>query len=210
MQKKQHFAHPGTTAKQILETNDTGHEQKGATKKKKQSPDSLTAALDRDAHSLLFRADFSGWCFFFAAARRGRSLTHCGPGRRCLPPGWCFFFAAAPPGPGWCFFFCCGPARTLTRSLWAGAISARPWCFCFCCGPAEPGEPITKNVGCTTSGLKRPHPAGPQQKKTPLPRRECCMLWSLSISNQLCRRRLAWPTTNVLKQKIESLVLVGP
>ena len=38
--------------------------------------------------------------FFFAAAPRGRSLTHCGPGWRCLPLA------------GWCFFFCCGPART--------------------------------------------------------------------------------------------------
>ena len=47
-----------------------------------------------------------------------------------------FFFAAAPPGPGWCFLFCCGPARTLTHSLWAGAISARPgWCFFFAAAP---------------------------------------------------------------------------
>ena len=79
-----------------------------------------------------------GGVFFFAAAPRGRSLTHCGPGWRCLPLAGAvfFFFAAAPPGPGWCFFFCCGPARTLTHSRWAGAISARPgWCFFFCCGP---------------------------------------------------------------------------
>ena len=55
--------------------------------------------------------------FFFAAAPRGRSLTHCGPGRRCLPPGWCFLFlAAAPPGPGWCFFFAVAPpGRSLTH-----------------------------------------------------------------------------------------------
>ena len=33
--KKKHFAHPGPTAKQFLETNDAGHEQKGATTKKK-------------------------------------------------------------------------------------------------------------------------------------------------------------------------------
>ena len=74
----------------------------------------------------------TGRCFFFAAATRGRSLTHCGPGW-CLPlAGVVSFFAAAPPGPGWCFFFCCGPARTLTHSLWAGAISARfGWCFFF-------------------------------------------------------------------------------
>ena len=32
--KKKHFAHPGPTAKNFLETNDAGHEQKGATKKK--------------------------------------------------------------------------------------------------------------------------------------------------------------------------------
>ena len=32
--KKTHFAHPGTTAKQIRETNDTWHEQKGATTKR--------------------------------------------------------------------------------------------------------------------------------------------------------------------------------
>ena len=50
--------------------------------------------------------------------------------------GGVFFFAAAPPGPGWCFFFCCGPARTLTHSRWAGAISARPgWCFFFLLRP---------------------------------------------------------------------------
>ena len=44
--------------------------------------------------------------FLLAAAPRGRSLTHCGPGWRCLPLAGVvfFFFAAAPPGPGWCFF----------------------------------------------------------------------------------------------------------
>ena len=104
---------------------------------------------------------FSGATFpagdFFAAAPRGRSLTRCGPERRCLPPGWCFFCCGPARTGVVFFFFCCGPARTLTHSLWAGAISARPWCFFFfCCGPAEPGEPITKNVWCTTSGLKRP------------------------------------------------------
>ena len=33
-QQKKHFAHPGPTAKIFLETNDAGHEQKGATTKK--------------------------------------------------------------------------------------------------------------------------------------------------------------------------------
>ena len=73
-----------------------------------------------------------GVFFFFAAAPRGRSLTHCGPGWRCLPlAGVVFFFLLRPrPDRGGVFFFCCGPARTLTHSRWAGAISARPgWCF---------------------------------------------------------------------------------
>ena len=62
-----------------------------------------------------------GWCFFFAAAPRGRSLTHCGPGWRCLPlAGVVFlFFAAAPPGPGWCFFFVLWP-RPDAHSLTVG------------------------------------------------------------------------------------------
>ena len=43
-----------------------------------------------------------GGGFVFAAAPRGRSLTHCGPG--CG--------GDASPSPGGVFFFCCGPART--------------------------------------------------------------------------------------------------
>ena len=131
---KKHTLHTrGRQQTTILETNDTGHEQKGP--QQKNNTDSRTAALDRDAHSLLFRGDFSGRAragVFFAAAPRGRSLTHCGPGRRCLPPGWCFFLLPDQGGVFFFFFFCCGPAPTLTHSLWAGAISARPgWCFCF-------------------------------------------------------------------------------
>ena len=71
--------------------------------------------------------------FFFLRGPRGRSLTHCGPGWRCLPlAGVVFSFCCGPARTGVVFFFCCGPARTLTHSLWAGAISARPrWCFFF-------------------------------------------------------------------------------
>ena len=99
----------------------------------------------------------TGRCFFFAAAPRGRSLTHCGPGW-CLPlAGVVFFFLLRPrPDRGGVFFFCCGPARTLTHSLWAGAISARfGWCFFFCCGPAR----------SFLVSLKRP--GGAAAKKTP-------------------------------------------
>ena len=79
-----------------------------------------------------------GGVFFFAAAPRGRSLTHCGPGWRCLPLAGAvfFFFAAAPPGPGWCFFFLLWPrpdAHSLTLG-WGDFGKAR--CFFFCCGPA--------------------------------------------------------------------------
>ena len=79
-----------------------------------------------------------GGVFFFAAAPRGRSLTHCGPGWRCLSlAGVVILFLLRPRPDRGGVFFCCGPARTLTHSLWAGAISARPgWCFFFCCGPA--------------------------------------------------------------------------
>ena len=74
-----------------------------------------------------------GGAFFFAAAPRGRSLTHCGPGWRCLPlAGAVFFFSLRPRPDRGGVFFCCGPARTVTHSRWAGAISARPgWCFFF-------------------------------------------------------------------------------
>ena len=51
----------------------------------------------------------------------GRSLTHCGPGWRCLPlAGVVFvFFAAAPPGPGWCLFLLLWP-RPDAHSLTVG------------------------------------------------------------------------------------------
>ena len=52
---------PGDDSKKILETNDTGHEQKGTTTKKN---DSLTAALDRDAHSLLLKVQRPGGVYF--------------------------------------------------------------------------------------------------------------------------------------------------
>ena len=78
---------------------------------------------------------------------------------------------AAPPGPGWCVFFCCGPARTLTHSLWAGAISARPWCVCvfffFLLRPRRTRRANNKKiVWCTTSGLKRPGGATAKKKHT--------------------------------------------
>ena len=65
-----------------------------------------------------------GGVFFFAAAPRGRSVTHCGPGWRCARTGVVFFFLLWPRPDahsltvGWgdfgkarvVFFVCCGPA----------------------------------------------------------------------------------------------------
>ena len=79
-----------------------------------------------------------GGVFFFAAAPRGRSRTHCGPGWRCLPlAGAVFFFAAAPPGPGWCFFFLLWPrpdAHSLTVG-WGDFGKARVVFFFFAAAP---------------------------------------------------------------------------
>ena len=59
-----------------------------------------------------------GGVFFFAAAPRGRSVTHCGPGWRCLPlAGAVFFFVLRPrPDRGGVFFFAVAPpGRSLTH-----------------------------------------------------------------------------------------------
>ena len=59
-----------------------------------------------------------GGVSFFAAAPRGRSLTHCGPGWRCLPLGGVvfFFLLRPPPDRGGVFFFAVAPpGRSLTH-----------------------------------------------------------------------------------------------
>ena len=108
--------------------------------------------------------------FFFAAALRGRSLTHCGPGRRCLPlAGVVFFFCCGPARTGVVFFFCCGPARTLTHSRWAGAISARPgWCFFLLLRPRRVFLDNNKKCLGYYIGSKKTR-RGHNKKQTPLP-----------------------------------------
>ena len=110
-----------------------------------------------------------GWCFLLLRPRADAHSLTAGLLADASPsPGGVFFFAAAPPAPGWCLFFCCGPARTITHSLWAGAISARPgWCF-FLLRPRRVFLDNNKNVWGTSSGLKRPGGAT-AKKKTPLP-----------------------------------------
>ena len=112
-----------------------------------------------------------GWCLFFAAAPRGRSLTHCGPGWRCLPsPGWCFFFLLRPrPDRGVFFFAVAPPGRSLTQLTvgWGDFGKARV-VFFFLLRPRRVFLDNNKNVWGTTSGLKRPGGAT-AKKKTPLP-----------------------------------------
>ena len=112
-----------------------------------------------------------GGVFFFAAAPRGRSLTHCGPGWRCLPLGGVvFFFCCGPARTGVVFFFCCGPARTLTHSRWAGAISARPgWCFFFLLRPRRVFLDNNKKCLGYYIGSKKTRRGHSKKKKTPLP-----------------------------------------
>ena len=111
-----------------------------------------------------------GGVFFFAAAPRGRSLTHCGPGWRCLPlAGVVFvFLLRGGAGPGWCFFFLLWPrpdAHSLTVG-WGDFGKARV-VFFFLLRPRRVFLDNNKVWG-TTSGLKRPGGAT-AKKKTPLP-----------------------------------------
>ena len=84
------------------------------------------------------RAGAHPGCFFFAAAPRGRSLTHCGPGWRCLPlAGVVVFFLLRPRPDRAGVFFLLWPrpdAHSLTVG-WGDFGKARV-VFFFCCGPA--------------------------------------------------------------------------
>ena len=76
--------------------------------------------------------------FFFAAAPRGRSLTHCGPGWRCLLLGGVvfFFLLRSRPDRGGVFFFAVAPpGRSLTHGG-LGRFRQGPGGVFFCCGPA--------------------------------------------------------------------------
>ena len=113
---------------------------------------------------------YPGWCFFFAAAPRGRSLTHCGPGWRCLPLGGVvFFFAAAPPGPGWCYFFfaVAPPGRSLTHGG-LGRFRQGPGSVIFLLRPRRVFLDNNKKCLGYYIGSKKTR-RGHSKKKTPLP-----------------------------------------
>ena len=128
--KKKTLCTPGDDSKKILETNDTGHEQKGATTKKKRLTHcgpgprcSLTSFPGR-----LFRPGPAGDFFCCRPRADAHSLT-AGLGSDASGRGGVFFLLRPRPDRGGVCFFAVA-ARTLTHSLWAGAISARPgWCF---------------------------------------------------------------------------------
>ena len=64
--------------------------------------------------------------FLLRPSADAHSLTAGLGGDASPSPGWCFFLLRPRPDRAGVFFFVgCGPARTLTHSLWAGAISAK-------------------------------------------------------------------------------------
>ena len=79
-----------------------------------------------------------GGVFFFAAAPRGRSLTHCGPGWRCLPlAGAVFFFLLRPhPDRGGVFFLLWPRPDAHSLTVGWGDFGKARVVFFFCCGPA--------------------------------------------------------------------------
>ena len=114
--------------------------------------------------------------FFFAAAPRGRSLTHCGPGWRCLGP-------AGPQQkkkhPGWCFFLLRprADAHSLTAGLGGDASARRGhskkkkhpgWCFFFL-QPRADAHSLTAGLGGDASARRG------QSKKTKKP--GCCFFF---------------------------------
>ena len=109
--------------------------------------------------------------FFFAAAPRGRSLTHCGPGWRCLPlAGVVFvFFAAGRGRTGVVFFFfaVAPPGRSLTH-CGLGRFRQGPGGVFFLLRP-PPGlfRQYKKCLGYYIGSKKTRR--GHSKKKTPLP-----------------------------------------
>ena len=113
-----------------------------------------------------------GGVFFFAAAPRGRSLTHCGPGWRCLPlAGVVFvFFAAGRGRTGVVFFFLLWTrpdAHSLTVG-WGDFGKARVVFFFLLLRPRRVFLDNNKKCLGYYIGSKKTR-QGHSKKKTPLP-----------------------------------------
>ena len=104
-----------------------------------------------------------GWCFFFAAAPCGRSLTHCGPGWRCLPlAGAVFFFLLRPrPGRGGVFFLLWPRPDAHSLTVGCGDFGkARVVFFFFAAAPGRVFLENSKKCPGYYIGSKK-DPAGP-------------------------------------------------
>ena len=115
-------------------------------------------------------------CFFFAAAPRGRSLTHCGPGWRCLPLAGVVFvvFAAGRGRTGVVFFFLLWPrpdAHSLTVG-WGDFGKARVVFFFFLLRPRRVFLDNNKKCLGYYIGSKKTR-RGHSKKKKPLPGLNC-------------------------------------
>ena len=79
--------------------------------------------------------------FVFAAAPRGRSLTHCGPGWRCLPLAgvvFVFFLLRPRPDRGGVLVFALAPPGLSLTHCGLGRFRQGPGGVCFCAA-APPG-----------------------------------------------------------------------
>ena len=142
--KKKNFAHPETTAKTVVENKDTGHEQKGATTKKK-TTHSLRPWTAMLTH-FFSGATFPAGAFFFCCGP-ARTLTHPLRSWAAMPPaGVVFFFLLRPRPDRGGFFFLLWPRPDAHSLTVRWGDFGKALVIFFCCGPAEPGEPITKNV----------------------------------------------------------------
>ena len=143
-QQKKNFAHPETTAKTVVENKDTGHEQKGATTKKK-TTHSLRPWTAMLTH-FFSGATFPAGAFFFCCGP-ARTLTHPLRSWAAMPPaGVVFFFLLRPRPDRGGFFFLLWPRPDAHSLTVRWGDFGKALVIFFCCGPAEPGEPITKNV----------------------------------------------------------------
>ena len=173
--KKKHSAHPGTTAKNILESNDTGHEQKGTTKIKKRLTHcgpgrrcSLTCFPGR-----LFRPGPAGVFFLLRPRVDAHSLT-AGLGGDASRRGGAFLFLLRPRPDrgGVCLFFLLRPrpdAHSLTVG-WGDFGKARVVLVFFALRPrrtrrANKNKCLVYYIG--SKKTRRGH--SKKKKKTPLP-----------------------------------------